>query len=214
MTAPARSRDALPRALPAFVVRFVLAYVVLATLAVLCESPLNDALAPCVKLGMTVLHPELDVRSASSDGSRLMVRVVLPLRGPAMNRHRLAATLTDNGDFMLVGPLLTLSIVLAYRFGSVRKTAAGFAVGALLAVALGVQEVSQTMVFEISGKLGDDEPLTGFFSFFLDSGGRQVVALLAGGAAIWLVSALAPRRAGAKSASTGRPARAPVASAA
>jgi hypothetical protein len=173
--------------------RFALAYAVLASLVVVFERPLNAALGPCVKVGMSLLHPEIQVRRVSAEESRLSAEVRV-----FRNGRRFTGTVAANGDRMLVGPLLALAVVAAWPFRSGRERAFAGVLGTLCVLALAVHDIATAMSLGVSGNIGRAvDASDGFYSFFMDSGGRQLLALSAAGAAIYLAAAFggAPSRA-------------------
>jgi hypothetical protein len=177
--------------------RFGAAYAVLIAVAVCCEGPLNRAMVPFAELGLAAFQPELQVRAVSADRGRLKAEVLIGPRGASRGKRE--ASVVANADQMLVGPLLTFSAVLAWRFSSSRKKAAALVLGALLVLTLAAHDISSAMALGIRASLGDEPgALARLYSFFLDSGGCQLLALASAGAAIQLVElagATATRRA-------------------
>jgi hypothetical protein len=172
-----------------FALRFALAYALLAGLAVLCEAQLNQVMVPCVKAGLSLYAPDIQVRDVTSEQTRLRADLVVARRRDGL-RVRVNASVLSNGDRMLVGPLLTLSVILAWGFHSSRERAVGVLLGATLVLAVGAQDIAGAMALGVSGKMGMTEgALAQFYSFFLDSGGRQLMALVCAAAAIHAAAA-------------------------
>jgi hypothetical protein len=180
------------RTLTAFAWRFAAAYVVLGALAVVCERPLDAAVAPLVKLGVG-LGTDVEVRQVSSEGHRLTARVVITASHRGARARRINANVAANGDMMLVGPLLAVSAVAAWAYRSRRERAAGMVLGALFAFVLSAHDAASVITLGIRSTLGTLGPLSAFYSFFLDSGGRQLLALGAAAAAIRVAGSMTER---------------------
>jgi hypothetical protein len=164
------------RALTSFALRFSAVYVVLGALAVVCERPLDAAVAPLVKLGLGI-GSDIDVRQVSSEGHRLTARVVVSRKKEGLRLPPIQASVTSNGDMMLVGPLLAVSAAAAWAHRSRRARALSVLFGTLLAALLSAHDAASGIAFGVKSKLGPLGPASAFYSFFLDSGGRQLLAL-------------------------------------
>ncbi|HEX4336163.1 MAG TPA: hypothetical protein VH062_09635 [Polyangiaceae bacterium] len=171
------------RRITSFALRFAAIYVALAIVAVVWERPLGEAVAPFVKLGVG-LGTDVEVRQISSEGHHLTARVVFTDPRRPVGERRVHATVAANGDLMLVGPLLAISAVAAWAYRSRRERAAAMMLGPLFAFALSAHDAASTITIGIRSKLGVLDPATAFYSFFLDSGGRQLLALAAATLAI------------------------------
>jgi hypothetical protein len=184
-SAPARSPFA------SLIVRFAMAYAGLTFLAVVCEEPLDRAMVPCVRLAFSAFHPDIRVRAVSSEGARLTVGVAVEKTRTGGRARVLTGSVATSGDRMLIGPLLSLCLILAWKFRSWRKKAASAALGVFSALALAACDLSSAMALGISANLGDDPaPGARFSSFFLDAGGRQLLALASACLSIALVTVL------------------------
>jgi hypothetical protein len=166
-----------------FALRFVAIYVVAGTVAVLWERPLDAAVAPLVKLGLG-LGSDIDVRDVASEGHRLRASVIVTRSEQGVRERHLHANVVANGDTMLVGPLLAIAAVAAWSYRSARSRALGVTLGTLSALLLSAHDAAASIAFAIRAKLGTAGSWSEFYSFFLDAGGRQLLALAAAGLAI------------------------------
>ncbi len=186
-----------PRATARFVLRLALAYLVLATTAVVCERPILAAMVPVVRTGFAVFHhDDVAVRSISTDQGQLTAGLVVRRDAPSHRGH-VKVTTASNGRTVLLEPLLALSLLIAWRFRSRREKAVGLLVGVLFAFVLVAHNESFILLDYIDDKVGRTSGLAGalasFWGFFLANGGRQLLGLAAGAAAIGVVEALRAR---------------------
>ena len=164
------------RTLSSFALRFAVVYALAGALAVVCERPLDAAVAPLVRLGLGV-GSDIEVRDVSSEGHRLSASVIVTRGEKGIRGRRVHANVAANGDTMLVAPLLAISAVLAWGYRSRRSRATGTLLGTAAALLLTAHDAAASIGFAIHGKLGTLDPLSAFYSFFLDAGGRQLLAL-------------------------------------
>ncbi|MFO0722705.1 MAG: hypothetical protein U1E65_02900 [Myxococcota bacterium] len=178
--------------LRSFWLRLALTYALIAGLSVLAERPLLSSLLPMVRAGFALFQPEVELKRLSVEAGQ----VVAELRVEGRER-RLGAIARSNGRTFLVGPILCLSVVAAWRFRSWQRRGLALLAGAglcLLWVApseahLLVTGLRQELHLSSAGRGGD------FFAFFLENGGRQLLPLSIAALVIAMASKALPERA-------------------
>ncbi len=192
--APTVGRAAGAQAVGPFLLRLALVYAALAVTVVLLERPIVSATAPLARLGLALFAPELTVRSLEVEQGRLAASVTVAraeVKGPP---RRIGMSVATNARTMLVAPILTLSVLLAWRFRSRAERAVALLAGGLLTTASLMNDLASGVTTGVDATLGESHRFAAFYRFLLDNGGRQLLALAAAAAGIWLAAELARRR--------------------
>jgi hypothetical protein len=181
-----------------YVTRFVAAYIVLVAVVVPLERPLNAALAPGIRFGIALLQPNVQVRAVSATESRVTVRLTVNKTGPTLERRQTGLTVATNGNVMLVGPVLALAAALAWRFRTSGEMMIGVAIAAVLALLLSLHEAAMSVCIAVASKVDRSHDVAyhvaSFYGYFVDLGGRQLLALASAATGVGVTRLLSRRK--------------------
>lgn len=158
-----------------FLGRLGAAYLALGALGLVFVTPLAQAASPLVGLGFVRYAPEVELRSLKVDTGQFAATVVRRSEGRATT-----STTRGNAANLLVVPLLAVAVAFAWRGRTLREKAITVVVALGLGLAAAGYDVSTAVVEGLRGGRS-------FQVFFLDTGGRQLLGVAAGAAAVWVV---------------------------
>ena len=177
-----------------FLLRLVVVYLALTVTVVVLERPIVAATVPLARMGLAIFASEVRVKTLTVEQDRLAaaVSVVRPNVDGGMRRIRMSVD--ANPRTLLIAPILTLSVLLAWRFRSRAERAWSVLAGALLTSVALMYDLANGVATGVREQIGAPRGMATFLRFVLENGGRQVIALVAAAAAIWLAGEVARRR--------------------
>jgi len=181
----------------AFLIRLPLAYLCALALVFALRGPACQLFLPIFETEVMQIIPGCDVASAKLTEGRVKVIVqIRDLPAPAPNPARLRTSLPL--DLLLIAPVLGFTLVFAWprlRRGSRFAVALWLILLLSLAQMLDQPFVTADAIMASAGlKNGVGRAACGYWSFLLDNGGRQFLAILAFGISLAVTRRLRKRR--------------------
>ncbi len=171
----------------AFLVRLPLAYLCALGLVYALRVPASGLFLPILEAELTQLVPGCDVASAKLGGERVLLSVqIRDLPAPAPNPARLRMSLPLSQ--LLVAPALAFTLLLAWpRLRQRARLAVALWLLLFLSLAQMLDQpfVAADALMARAGLINRvSHAAFGYWSFVLDNGGRQFLAILAFGSAV------------------------------
>lgn len=194
-----RETPELRPALGRFLARLGLAYVALTVALSLSEGTLYAVLLPVLKVGIEKTHPEFLVTSLSVEAHTLRLQMKMGIAAPGRMRLQQRPVMVDLPALQLLEcPILALAVLLAWPHRSLRTALLSLALALPLIALAELLDVPYAFAAAVSEKLSPagSANFGALWWFFLDNGGRQLLALAVAPLAVWgshvVVSRLRP----------------------
>jgi hypothetical protein len=176
-----------------FLLRLVVVYLALTVTVVVLERPIVSATAPLARMGLAIFASELQVNTLTVEHGRLAAAVSVVRANAAGGLGRIRMSVDGNPRTLLIAPILTLSVLLAWRFRSRAQRAWGLLAGALLTSVALMYDLANGVATGVREQIGAPRGMATFLRFVLENGGRQLFGLVAAAVAIWLAGEVARR---------------------